>query len=164
VVARSPRGLELATILRPIDGEAAQLLEGQPGGQILRVATPDDESLAARLRERAALIFEDARSQAAKQHLTIDILDAEILLDAKQAILHFVAASRCDPRPLMDALSDRFRLLITLHDLAPKPAGGSCGSGGCGSDGGCGSCGSGGCGSCESHEHSETDAHRVSLV
>jgi cell fate regulator YaaT (PSP1 superfamily) len=160
VVAQSRRGLELATVLRPADGDVPDLLPSAPGGAIVRLATADDEDLALRLKEQAGTIFEDARTQATEQSLPIDVLDVEVLLDARQAVLHYVAWGICDPRHLMEVLSDRHRLLITLNDLAPKPATGTCGSGGCGS-GGCGSCGTDGCGHCAEHEPA---AGRVSLV
>jgi cell fate regulator YaaT (PSP1 superfamily) len=163
VVARSVRGLEIGTVLGNADSAAPDLLLARLGGQILRPATSEDERLAARLRERAGQIFEDARLQAERLGLPIEIFDLEVLLDAKQAVLHYVAWARCDPRGLMDALSDQHRLLVSLHDLAPKPIAGSCGSGGCGS-GGCGSCGPGGCGSCGTEHPAEAKLPRVSLV
>ena len=85
-------------------------------------------------------------------------LDAEVLLDGRQGVLHHLRWADCDPRPLMDSLSERYRLLITLHDLAlpvmeeseesPEHAG--CGASDCGG-GGCGSCATGNCASCGSH-------------
>jgi hypothetical protein len=159
VVARSSRGLELAGVQSAIDAEALEFLVGEAAGEILRRATRDDEALAARLKERARLIFDDACTHLSQSPLPLQVVDVEVLLDAKQAILHYVSWNACDPRALMDALSDRHRLLIALSDLAPKPKADACGSGGCGS-GGCGSggCGSGGCSSCSSHHEEPAPA------
>src|SRR4029077_8517872 len=101
-------------VLGSADSASPELLSAHLGGQILRPATSEDERLAARLRERAGLIFDDARLRAERQGLPIEILDVEVLLDAKQAVLHYVAWSPCDPRGLMDALSDQHRLLVSL--------------------------------------------------
>src|SRR5262249_29979713 len=87
------------------------------------------------------------------------VLDAEVLLDNRQVIVHYLGSKECDPRPLMDALSDRHSVLVTMHDLSlpeareveEEPAG--CGSGGCGSS--CGSCQTGKCSTCSLHNLSE---------
>jgi cell fate regulator YaaT (PSP1 superfamily) len=163
VVARSSRGLELGTVLGPADSGAVETVSTNVDGRILRPASRVDELQAQDQRKRAGQIFEDARDRAVREDLPIEILDVEVLLDGKQAVLHYVAWGPCDPRGLMDKLSDEYRLLVVLHDLAPKAAVSSCGSGGCGS-GGCGSCGSGGCGSCTNEPHVDAHSPRVSLV
>jgi hypothetical protein len=97
--------------------------------------------------------------------LPFEVVDAEVLLDGRQAVVHYLRWDECDPRPLLDQLSQRHRLLVTLHNLALPPADredegrpeeARCGSGGCGAAGGCGSCGSGGCSSCGAHRVSAT--------
>jgi PSP1 C-terminal conserved region len=155
VVVRSPRGQELGVVMRPASPEHCRLLTDQFVGQILRVATEGDMQLAERMRQRSQQLFDDGRQLVRDLELPMEILDAEILLDGRQAVLHHLRWADCDPRPLMDPLAQRYRLLITLHDLAlpgtteaeehEEHAG--CGNGGCGS-GGCGSCRQGNCASC----------------
>ena len=162
LVIRSQRGLELGTVLRPAAEGHVEFLAGRYVGNILRPAGPADDATAACMAERSQEIYQEGRRLTAECRLPMEILDAELLLDGKQAILHHLRWEECDPRPLMGPLSDRFKLLITLHDLAlpsvpeDEPAG--CGSPGCGhsTGGGCGSCSSGGCGTCGSaatHSH-----------
>jgi hypothetical protein len=157
VVARTPRGQELGVVMRPAGPGHGRLLANQFVGQILRLATEGDIELAERMQQRSQRLFEDGRRLAAELQLPMEIIDVEILLDARQAILHYLRWTDCDPRPLMDSLSQRYRLLITLHDLAlpgtdeaeeHEPAG--CGVDGCGG-GGCGSCASGSCSTCVRH-------------
>jgi hypothetical protein len=155
VVVRSPRGQELGVILRPASAEHGRLLADHFVGQILRSATDGDLQLAQRMEQRSQKLFDDSRQLAGELNLPLEILDAEIMLDGRQAVLHYLRWAECDPRSLMDPLADRYRLLITLHDLAlpstqeaeEQPEHASCGNGDCGT-GGCGSCSQGNCASC----------------
>jgi len=157
VVVRSPRGQELGVVMRPANPEVGRLLRDQFAGQILRRATAGDLELAERMQQRARRLFEDSRQLVDELKLSLEILDTEVLLDGRQAVLHHLRWAECDPRPLMDALAQRYHLLISLHDLAlpnqeeahedTEAAG--CGAGGCGG-GGCGTCLSGNCASCVS--------------
>src|SRR5205807_723735 len=116
--------------------------------------------LVERMQQRGQKVFEDGRRLTSELNLPMEILDVEVLLDGRQAVVHYLRWADCDPRPLMDSLSRRYRLLVTLHDLAlpnteeaaedREEAG--CGAGGCGGGGGgCGSCSAGNCASCVSH-------------
>ncbi len=167
VVVRTSDGLELGSVLCEATQGHAHFLPNTTVGEFVRHATPRDEEAAGRLEALGRELFADARRAADDLELPLEILDAEVLLDGRQARLHYLGAV-CDPRPLMDALAERHRLLVTLHNLA-EPAEeehGGCGAGGCGS-GGCGSCGtSGGCGSCHTkapHRAVEVQ-HRVGLL
>jgi hypothetical protein len=142
----------------------ARLLGGQYAGRILRAASPADEQIAERLAERSQLLFLRSRVLVADLHLPMEMLDAEILLDGRQAVLHHLRWTDGDPRPLMDKLGDEFRLLVTLHDLVPPGMGDSGEDGGCGSPncsfGHCGSCQAGSCSSCGARQRGEASGGR----
>src|SRR5262245_3763967 len=118
VVVRSPRGQELGVIMRPAGPGHSRLLADQFLGQILRRATVGDLELAARMQQRGQRLFEDSRRLVHELGLPMEILDAELLLDGRQAVLHYLRWADCDPRPLMDALAQPYHLLLSLHDLA----------------------------------------------
>src|SRR5439155_26944641 len=170
VVVRSPRGQELGVVMWPANSGHSRLLADQFVGQILRLATEADLLLAERMTQRAQKLFEDGRRLLCELALPMEILDVEVLLDGRQAVVHYLRWADCDPRPLMDPLSQRYHVLITLHDLAlPSPEeteehaeDASCGAGGCGA-GGCGSCSAGNCASCVSHRASPAPAPPRSL-
>lgn len=161
LVVRSPRGQEIGVVMRMAPESADPYLKDHFIGQILRRATPGDEELALRMRKKSQRLFDESRQVQSRLGLPLEILDAEILLDGRQAVLHYLRCAECDPRPLMEHIAEEYRLLVTLHDLAlPKvkeeevgAQHGSCGEGNCGSGGGCGSCGTGGCSTCTSHKH-----------
>jgi hypothetical protein len=77
-------------------------------------------------------------------------LDAEVLLDRSQAIVHLLRWDQCTLTPFVEQLQSRFDLRVVLLDRS-KPEEhqgcGSCGEGGCGSCGEGGGCSTGGCSS-----------------
>jgi hypothetical protein len=173
LVVRSHRGQEIGVFMRPATEAHSRLLADRFVGQILRPATEGDLHLAERMRQRSQALYGDARRLVAELLLPMEILDVEIMLDGRQAIIHYLRWTECDPRPLMDPLSREYRLLISLHDLAlpaadPEPEElANCGQGSC-SSGGCGSCKSGNCASCLSHKKMKTpiagELHRESAM
>src|SRR5262245_16385917 len=146
VVVRSPRGVEIATVLGTAPNGPMAL---ESGGEILRPATGDDEAAASRLRDRLVTILDDAHKTAEGRGLPMLFLDGEILLDGRDAILHAVHWADCDATSLFEELSCRHGLLVKLADLTTTPNAGGCPT--CGAEKqGCDSCGTGGCssGSC----------------
>jgi hypothetical protein len=152
-VVRSHRGLELAEVLCPARPGHAAFLPNTSVGQLLRLAAPEDEAAAEKMRGRARELFGRAADLAAELGLPLEVLDAEVLLDGRHADLHHLRWAECDVRPFVSTLSREFDLYLTLTDLsapreAEEPAEHGCGREGCGG-GNCGSCGSdGGCATC----------------
>jgi len=159
-VVRTHRGIELGVVLCEATTGHAQFLPNTSVGQLLRLAGADDERTAESMRVRGQETFESARRLAAELRLPLEVLDAEVLLDGEQAIVHFLRMAPCDERPLVSALSRTHQLHVALHDLAlpgapvaeeehagcGRPDCGQGGAGGCtscGSGGGCSTCGAG---------------------
>jgi hypothetical protein len=146
VVVRSARGVELATVLGPVEDRFATQFDDE--GEVLRVATADDHAAATAADELADAILATAHSDS------VTFLDCEVTLDRRGAVLHAVAWGECDLDPLLAELSERFGLAVRLLDVSrmvattdpPEPkttcdkpdcGQGGCSSGGCGSGGGC---------------------------
>jgi cell fate regulator YaaT (PSP1 superfamily) len=153
LVVRSPRGLDLGVVMCPARDGHLRMLASAGVGDILRPATEADLQAAARYRRQSLGLSDSARQVARELKLSLEVLDAEILLDGEQAVVYYLKQAECDPRAFLDRLAGHHRLLIRLCDLALPEAPdldagfASCGGGDCGS-GGCGSCGSGGCSTC----------------
>ena len=121
-------------------------------GDLLRPATADDFDAADRNRVLGRRVYDDGSQWAEQRKLPLALVDVEVLLDRRAAVLHAVRFGQFDEAPLLSNLGDRHDLIVRLYDLHAEPAVdvedehgcGSCGSGGCGEEG----CGSGGCGSC----------------
>jgi hypothetical protein len=162
VVIRSPRGLELGVVLCAATPRHARFLGQAVEGELLRRATPEDRATAARMGTLGQRLFEDGRRLAAELGLAFEVLDVEVFLDGRQAIVQHLSPEHCDPTPVVQALAHGHNLTILLENLAtPVDAGpapeeethGGCGEPGCGraSGSGCTSCGTGGgCSSCGS--------------
>jgi hypothetical protein len=158
VVVRTARGLELGEVLAPADGSRVTFPDAFVG-ELLRRATRDDLAAVARGREVGIALCADGERLAFERALPLAVVDVEMFLDGRQAVLHVLKLGPCDEGPWLADLGDRHGLIVRLYDLAREPAEPAdaredghgcetCGSGGCG-DGECGS-GGGGCTSCSS--------------
>jgi PSP1-like protein len=155
-VARTPRGLEIGVVLGEVRPGHAHFLPNTSVGQMLRLATPDDEAAERRRRDEARRLFDEARTAAGALALPAEVIDAEVLLDGEHAVVHYLRWADFDPRDLVSRLSRTFEVHLSLFDLTrPAPEGEpheagcgrpGCGGGGCGSEGGCGT--GGGCSTC----------------
>jgi hypothetical protein len=154
VVVESPRGLEVGRVLCSATSRHEQLMPGGVG-RLLRRAGPEDEAAAARAQALARGVFESGRRIAAELGLPVEILDVEVLLDGRRAVVQHLGWAECDWGTFAESLARAYRLEVLVEDLAPpqppEEAHGGCGQPGCGRErGGCSSCGSGGCSSCGS--------------
>jgi cell fate regulator YaaT (PSP1 superfamily) len=160
-VVRSRRGLEIAEVLRPTEARHAVFFPNTTVGPLLRLATAADELLETELRQRSQDVVGRASHLADILGLPLEVIDAELLLDRENAIIHHLHWDACDVRPLVSSISREFAVRVELVDLTKVDTHeGGCGS--CGS-GGCGSCGSGGCGTCGSAKVDDVRAYFAGL-
>jgi hypothetical protein len=148
VVVRGPRGVEPGVVLCEPGERFAPSLSAE--GELLRVATPEDDALTAAFPAREAELLAAATDAAAERGFPLTFVDAELTLDDR-LILHGLAWDECDATPLFAELSARFNLSVRLLDLSRTPVAvdpkqqDGCGKPDCGSgSGGCSSCGTDG--------------------
>ena len=171
-VIQTPRGLELGTVLGPARPGVAQFLPNTTVGSLLRLAEEADADTASALNHRSQKLIADSQRIATELSLPVEILDAEVLLDGQQAILHFLHWADFDERELVSRLSRQHELRIALHNLA-TPAEAveheeeehGCDRPDCGKKegGGCSTCGPGGCSSCGSATPAAVQEHFSTL-
>jgi hypothetical protein len=171
VVVRSQRGLELGRVLAKAEPDRTPFPDGFVG-ELLRHASSDDFTLAERGRTTGLELCAAGERLAAASGLPLAVLDAEVLLDGRQAVLHVLKLAACDEGPWLADLGERQGMIVRLHDLGREaPAADdhvdaptSCGADGCGG-GDCGSCGSegGGCSSCSSGAANELASYFAGL-
>lgn len=146
IVLRTPRGLEIATVL--CEASAASTFDF--GGELIRSATSDDKQAQVIAAEIAGRIL-DAASVCVEP---VTFLDCEVTLDRRGAVLHALPFGACQLDGLLAELSERFDLAVRLHDFShvkphvdpPEPKT-TCEKPGCGTaEGGCSSCSTGACG------------------
>ena len=154
VVIRSPRGLELGTILC----EPTRPFGTATDGELLRTISDDDESKWSLLLQESQEILNAVNDAVVDQ--PVQFVDAEPLLDGRTFLLHVLPWGEADISRILERLSAQLDRTLLVHDLSqlqspteePEPSG--CGKPGCGTEsGGCSSCSTGGgCGtsSCSS--------------
>ena len=148
VVVQSPRGIELATVLGIARLDNA--IDPQAGGMLLRSATANDLQTQRLHDDRCNQLIDAATQYIEVEQLPLIALEAEILLDGRDAVLHVLVLQQCDASAMVNELNQRFQLAMTLLESgnysaanAPVP---TCDKPGCGTDsGGCTTCSSGGC-------------------
>lgn len=147
VVIRSPRGVEIGTVLCPSWSLAHS--PALDAGEVLRPAGDEDDALAGARTSQGIAILD----MAALTTLPLTFLDVEVMLDGSAAILHALPWGSCDAEDLFTSLSAEHGLPVRMLDLSHSPVAvdppTTCGKPDCGS-GNCTSCGTGGCstGSC----------------
>lgn len=145
VVVRSQRGLEIGSVLCAARPLHQRLVES--AGELLRLATADDDEIARGIAARSQQLFEEGRRLAAELALPLELLDVDITLDGRQVTLHYLSWQECDLRPLVSALSRKYEVLVAGRDLALPAGATACGRPDCGrpSGQGCTNCSAGGC-------------------
>jgi hypothetical protein len=153
VVVRTLLGLELGAVLCPANARQRRILDQTPVGRLLRRVSAADEVLSAQRRQFSQQLADAMRARAGDLLLPLEILDADVMLDGRQALVQCLAAELLDVDALIGPLEHQFGIAILLENLAAVPPAAEeqagCGKPGCGhSAGGCSSCASGGCSSC----------------
>jgi cell fate regulator YaaT (PSP1 superfamily) len=150
VVVRSHQGLEMGEVMCPAISGHTPFLGRTAVGELLRRVTPDDEQAFARLQRFGQDVFERGGQLLDELKLPLEILDVEVLLDERQAVVYYLRWQDCDYRPLVSTLARIFDLGIIMHDLAlpgeqAEPEAAGCGKPDCGQGhGGCATCATGG--------------------
>lgn len=142
-IVRSSRGIEIGIVLCDAGERFAGAIDPSAGGELLRLASPDDETTAvARDADGVTLL-----AAASESSLPLTFLDVEVMLDGSSAVLHALPWEPCDADPLFAELSARFGMPVRMLDLSRTPVAvdppTTCGKPDCGS-GNCSSCGTGG--------------------
>ncbi len=156
VVIRTTRGLELGAVLCPVTANHTRFLDSDAlPGLLVRRATLEDEQESRRLHGVGQRLFDEGRRLAAELELPLEILDVELLLDGRRAILQHVSNRQCDCDAFLAELERRHGIQVWLENLASPAAKdedhGGCDKPDCGrNSGGCTSCSTGGCSSCGS--------------
>ncbi len=153
VIIQLTDGRDVGTILCPVSEGHTQFLARTAVGRILRRCAADDEQLLESLQERGQRIFDHARRLVEELKLPLEVVDVELPLEGKQAIIHHLRNVDCDYRELVSTLARTYDLLVTMQNLA-LPAeveeDHGCGKPDCGHGaGGCSTCSTGGgCSTC----------------
>jgi cell fate regulator YaaT (PSP1 superfamily) len=120
VIARTPRGLEAAEVLAEATDEQAKLLEGAPGGQIMREMSAEDANEVAHLQEREGTAFETCRKHVARLGLPMQLVDIEHVFGGERIVIYYLSEERVDFRDLVKALASEFQTRIEMRQIGVR--------------------------------------------
>lgn len=120
VVVRTDRGTELAEVLCPASERAARFLENPSRGQILRLASAEDEEENARLETLRTDGFQTCQECIDRRRLQMDLVEVEPVLGGERLVFYYLAEKRVDFRELVKDLARTFRTRIEMRQIGVR--------------------------------------------
>jgi cell fate regulator YaaT (PSP1 superfamily) len=120
VVVRSDRGIELGDVLCPVSEKTSRFLPNPAQGEILRVATPEDQEQEARLAKDRDPVFATCHELIAKRHLQMNLVDVELIHGSERVVFYYLAEKRVDFRELVKDLARVLRTRIEMRQIGVR--------------------------------------------
>ncbi len=149
VIVRTARGVELATVAAARNSECGD----DPGVQVLRATTGEDELLLRRLERHKREAVESCRRELAAAGSNATLLEVDQVFDGGTLVMHFLGPIDELAQAVTERVVEKYESVVKSRHFAKllkEGCGPDCGTeagSGCGTAGGCASCGlAGGCG------------------
>lgn len=120
VIARTDRGLEAGEVLCEANDEAVAQMKDPGKGQILRVATADDEREHERLRQQAQTEAAACDRLIAEMQLPMQLVDVEHIFGGERIVIYYLSESRVDFRELVKKLAAEFQTRIEMRQIGVR--------------------------------------------
>jgi cell fate regulator YaaT (PSP1 superfamily) len=120
VVARTGRGLELGEVLCEASEEVVASLGNQKLGQILRLATNDDEHEALKICQLQRREYETCKERVRQLGIEMKIVDLEHLFGGERIVIYFLAEGRIDFRELVRLLVGEFQTRVEMRQIGVR--------------------------------------------
>lgn len=118
VIIRSARGMEWAEVLCPATDRTREYLgESEPGGKLLRRATPEDERTRDEIHQNERRQFDTCAAMIAERRMPMQLVDVEHLFGGERLVFYFLAENRVDFRELVKALAREFKTRIEMRQI-----------------------------------------------
>ena len=119
VIVETARGIEYGLVLTgPRNVEADKVI--QPLKPVIRVATPDDDEVERKNKEKEKTAFGICLEKIAKHKLEMKLIDAEYTFDNNKVLFYFTADGRIDFRQLVKDLAAIFKTRIELRQIGVR--------------------------------------------
>jgi cell fate regulator YaaT (PSP1 superfamily) len=137
VVVRTHRGLQLGQVLNPIPQSSPEQEDEDSDFEIVRRATPEDETIARESQTRCEGEFYEWCRRILLWNLPLELIDLERTLDGDKLILYVLTERGPATTNLaLQAAAEGLGLIevqpVSATGLEPVEKGGGCGSGDCG--------------------------------
>ena len=119
VIVETAKGVEYGTVVVP-NREMAEEKIVAPLKKIIRVATPKDEDIELKNREKEKEAFKICQEKIRKHNLDMKLIDAEYTFDNNKVLFYFTADGRIDFRELVKDLAAVFRTRIELRQIGVR--------------------------------------------
>ena len=119
VIVETAKGVEYGTVVVP-NREMAEEKIVAPLKKIIRVATPKDEDIELKNREKEKDAYKICLEKIAKHRLEMKLIAAEYTFDNNKLLFYFTADGRIDFRELVKGLASVFRTRIELRQIGVR--------------------------------------------
>jgi len=120
VLAKTPRGVELAEVLCEATDRAAEDLNEESGGRIVRKLTDKDREQLDKLHQNDPNIWEFCRQQIEKLELEMQLIDVEQVFGGERVLVYYLAENRVDFRELVKILAAKFETRIEMRQIGVR--------------------------------------------
>ncbi len=119
VIVETVRGVEYGTVILPPTGVTDDEVV-QPLKSVIRVATPEDDAVEAKNREKEKDAYRICQEKIEKHGLEMKLVQAEYTFDNNKLLFYFTADGRIDFRELVKDLASVFRTRIELRQIGVR--------------------------------------------
>ena len=119
VIVETAKGVEYGTVVVP-NREMAEEKIVAPLKKIIRVATPKDEDIELKNREKEKDAYKICLEKIAKHRLEMKLIAAEYTFDNNKLLFYFTADGRIDFRELVKDLASVFRTRIEHRQIGVR--------------------------------------------
>jgi cell fate regulator YaaT (PSP1 superfamily) len=120
VIVRNDRGTEVGEVLCPATPQAVAVIPEPTRGDLLRIATPEDQAKVKQLHALHEVDYE-AGTRLIKHHrLSMQLVDVERLFGGERIIFYFLSESRVDFRELVKSMAREFHTRIELRQIGVR--------------------------------------------
>ncbi len=119
VIVETARGVEYGYVVlgcREIEDEKVV----QPLRPVMRIATPEDDDIAAKNRDKEKEALAICAEKVAKHGLDMKLIDCEYTFDNSKVLFYFTSDGRVDFRELVKDLAQVFRTRIELRQIGVR--------------------------------------------
>lgn len=119
VIVETARGIEYGTVvLGPREVEESKVV--QPLKTVIRIATPEDDEVESKNKEKEKNAFDICLEKIKKHQLEMKLIDAEYTFDNNKVLFYFTADGRIDFRELVKDLASVFKTRIELRQIGVR--------------------------------------------
>ena len=119
VIVETARGIEYGTVVmdaREVEDDKVI----QPLKSVIRIATPEDDEIAAQNKVKEKEAFKICLEKISNHQLEMKLIDAEYTFDNNKLLFYFTADGRIDFRELVKDLASVFKTRIELRQIGVR--------------------------------------------